>query len=335
MSYSLSLLDKSPIFEGETASAALKRTVALARKAEQWGFHRFWVAEHHDTLRVASSSPEVLIAFLLANTSRIRIGSGGVMLQHYSPYKVAENFNVLAALGSDRVDLGVGKAPGGLPFSTRALQGLLPRPEKQDFAAQLAQLNAFLDNTLPSAHPLTGVQATPRPTVSPQRFLLGASIDSAELAAAQGWDFVFASHLNGDEEVLRETLAAYREQTAGRAPLLALGVVAAETDAEAERLAGDLQHFKIHVRNGQSVTVGSLEQVDEYVRQAGVRDYHVENKVANVIRGSAEKVASELGRLHELYGIREFIIDTPINDAAQRLASIELLAQAQFAAAAA
>jgi len=113
MGYALSLLDKSPIFDGETASVALKRTIALAKQAEKWGFHRFWVAEHHDTSGVASSSPEVLIAFLAANTSRIRIGSGGVMLQHYSPYKVAENLNVLAALATDRIDLGVGKAHDG------------------------------------------------------------------------------------------------------------------------------------------------------------------------------------------------------------------------------
>ncbi len=334
MGYELSLLDKSPIFENETANAALKRTVALARQAEQWGFHRFWVAEHHDTPGLASSSPEVLIAFLLANTSRIRIGSGGVMLQHYSPYKVAENFNVLAALAPDRVDLGVGKAPGGLPFSTRALQGLLPRQEKQDFAAQLAQLSAFLDDTLPAAHPLAGVRATPRPSVSAQRFLLGASADSAVLAAAQGWDFVFASHLNGDEAILQQTLDIYRDKASGRRPLLAVGVVAADTDAEAERLAGNLQHFKVHVENGQSVTVGSVEQAEEYARQAGASNYRIEKKTPHVIRGSARKVISELDRLHDRYSIREFIIDTPINDAAKRLASIELLAQAQFAAAA-
>lgn len=334
MGYELSLLDKSPIFEGEAANVALERTLSLARQAEKWGFHRFWVAEHHDAPGLASSSPEVLIAFLLANTSRIRIGSGGVMLQHYSPYKVAENFNVLAALGPDRVDLGVGKAPGGLPFSTRALQGLLPRPEKQDFAAQLAQLSAFLDDTLPSTHPLAGVRATPRPTVSAQRFLLGASVDSARLAAAQVWDFVFASHLNGDEEILQQTLDAYRGQASDRRPLLAVGVVAAETDAEAEKLVGNIQHFKVHVENGQSVTVGSVDQAEEYARQAGARNYRIEKKTPNVIRGSARKVIAELDRLHERYGIREFIIDTPINDAAKRLASIELLAEAQFAAAA-
>jgi luciferase family oxidoreductase group 1 len=334
MGYALSLLDKSPIFDGETAGVALNRTVALAKQAEKWGFHRFWVAEHHDTSGVASSSPEVLIAFLAANTSHIRIGSGGVMLQHYSPYKVAENFNVLAALAPDRIDLGVGKAPGGLPFSTRALQGLLARPEKPDFAAQLTQLSAFLDDTLPSVHPLAGVKATPVPVVAVQRFLLGASVDSAVLAAEQGWSFVFASHLNGDEEILRNTLDAYRRLAPDRRPILAVGVVAAETDTEAERLVDDLELFKVHVNGGQSVTVGSVEQAKEYARQSGARDYRIEKKIPNVIRGSARKVIDDLDHLHERYGIREFIIDTPVNDAARRLASIELLAQAQYAVAA-
>ncbi|PRD49573.1 LLM class flavin-dependent oxidoreductase [Phyllobacterium myrsinacearum] len=334
MGYALSLLDKSPIHDGETASTALKRTVALARQAEQWGFHRFWVAEHHDAPTLASSSPEVLIAFLLANTSRIRVGSGGVMLQHYSPYKVAENFNVLAALGPGRVDLGVGKAPGGLPFSTRALQGVVPRTQKQDFSAQLAQLSAFLDQGLPADDPLAGVQATPRPAIAANRFLLGASVDSALLAASQGWDFVFASHLNGDETILQETLDAYQKAAHGRAPLLAVGIVAAETDAEADRLTGNIQHFKVHVDNGQSVTVGSVEQAEEYARQSGAASYRIEKKTPNVLRGAARTVSDQLDRLHDRYGIGEFIIDTPINDAAKRLRSIELLAQAQFAAAA-
>lgn len=334
MGYALSLLDKSPIHDGETAGTALKRTVALARQAEQWGFHRFWVAEHHDAPTLASSSPEVLIAFLLANTARIRIGSGGVMLQHYSPYKVAENFNVLAALGPGRVDLGVGKAPGGLPFSTRALQGIVPRTQKQDFSAQLAQLSAFLDQGLPEDDPLAGVQATPRPAIAANRFLLGASVDSALLAASQDWDFVFASHLNGDETILQQTLEAYRKAAPERAPLLAVGIVAAETDAEADRLAGNIQHFKVHVDNGQSVTVGSVEQAEEYARQAGAASYRIEKKTPNVLRGAARTVSDQLDRLHDRYGIGEFIIDTPINDAAKRLRSIELLALAQFAAAA-
>jgi luciferase family oxidoreductase group 1 len=335
MSYLLSLLDKSPIADGEDASEALARTIALAQRAERLGFHRFWVAEHHDTPRLASPSPEVLIAYLLARTSRIRVGSGGVMLQHYSPYKVAETFNLLAALAPGRVDLGVGKAPGGLPLSTRALQAGVDPARKPPFAEQLAQLDAFLDDTLADADPLAGVKATPRPAVKAERFLLGASVESAQLAAAEGWSYVHAGHLNGDAALLERVFAAYRSVSGGWAPLLAVGVIAAETEARAERLAANLRMFKVHVDTGQSVTVGSVAQAEEFVRQAGAREYRIEEKVPSVIHGTAEHVRAELDRLHRQHGVREFVIDTPIADGAERLASIELLAQAHFAAAAA
>ena len=120
MSYRISILDKSPLAAGETAAQALTRTLTLAQRAEAWGYHRFWIAEHHNTDQLASPSPELAIAWILGQTRRIRVGS--IMLQHYSPYKVAENFNMLASLAPGRVDLGVGKSPGGLPLSTRALQ---------------------------------------------------------------------------------------------------------------------------------------------------------------------------------------------------------------------
>lgn len=149
MSYQISILDKSPLAAGETAAQALARTLTLAQHAEAWGYHRFWVAEHHNTDQLASPSPELVIAWLLGHTRRIRLGSGGVMLQHYSPYKVAENFNLLAALAPGRIDLGVGKAPGGLPLSTRALQQGLHQEEKGTFADQLAQLDNWLSLTEP------------------------------------------------------------------------------------------------------------------------------------------------------------------------------------------
>ena len=122
MTLKLSILDLSPLYDSETAAQAFRRTIELAQKAEAWGYHRFWVSEHHGSDRVVGSSPEVLISHLLAKTERIRVGSGGVMLQHYSPYKVVENFNVLASLAPGRVDLGIGRGPGGMPQSTRALQ---------------------------------------------------------------------------------------------------------------------------------------------------------------------------------------------------------------------
>lgn len=182
MSWRISILDKSPIAENETAADALARTLALAQQAENLGYHRFWIAEHHNTPQLASPSPELLIARILGQTTRIRVGSGGVMLQHYSPYKVAENFNVLAALAPGRVDLGVGKAPVDYR-STRALQQGLNQQEKGSFAEQLAQLDRWIR---PEHHAIEeAVRATPLPPLPAEGFLLGASTESALLAAAR------------------------------------------------------------------------------------------------------------------------------------------------------
>ena len=199
MAYRLSLLDKAPVLQGETPTAALQRTLQLAQLAEEWGYHRFWLAEHHNTAQLASPSPEVLIAWIVAQTRHIRVGSGGVMLQHYSPYKVAENFNLLASLAPGRIDLGIGKAPGGLPLSTHALQQGVDAAKKGSFANQLQLLDSWLTAAQPHVDD-EGLAATPLPSRPANRFLLGASEESARLAASLGWQFVFAAHLNGDRQ---------------------------------------------------------------------------------------------------------------------------------------
>ena len=328
MAYALSLLDKSPLASGESATDALKRTVALAQLAERLGYLRFWVAEHHNASELASSSPEVLIAYLLAHTNRIRIGSGGVMLQHYSPYKVAENFHLLSALAPGRVDLGIGKAPGGLPLSTRALQGRNDPSRKQDFGEQIAELGAYLDG----AGPVEGLSATPRPPVAPQRFLLGASVESALLAAAHQWEFVFARHLNGDDDLLDDTVAAYRAQT-GRAPIIAVSVIVSEYAGEAEAQADKIKLFKVHVPGAQSVTVGSEEQARDYARQLGSTEFRIEAKQPSVIAGTPDQIRSELDRLHARSGNSEFIIE-PAVGGLWRLATAEMLVRERSAAAA-
>ena len=323
MAYSLSLLDKSPIEDGKDAAAALQATAKLAVRAEELGYHRFWVAEHHDTAGLASSAPEIVIAYLLARTARIRIGSGGVMLQHYSAYKVAESFNLLAALAPGRVDLGVGKAPGGLPNSTRALQRTSTAGAKPDFAGQLGDINDYLAFASGADRAL----ATPVPPQAAQRFLLGASVESAELAAAKGWQLVFAGHLNGDPENLQKTFAAYQQATHGQLPILALAAFAADNEEKARERVSGLRIVKVFLPNGQSVNVGSEEQAAEFARQAGYDQYRTEERVPSVLHGTARQVHRQLDELHRRYGVQEFIIDTPSLTAQERLTSIELLAQ--------
>ncbi|MES1163045.1 MAG: MsnO8 family LLM class oxidoreductase, partial [Rhizobacter sp.] len=221
MAYSLSLLDKSLIPDGFGATDAFAATISLAQHAEQLGYRRFWLAEHHGNRGYAGSAPEVLASHILARTSRIRVGTGGVMLQHYSPFKVAEIFRVLSALAPGRVDLGVGKAPGGLPLTTRALQWLHDPKATPDFAARLAELDGLLSGSLATEHPLAGAVVSPASASALDRILLGGSPDSAALAARLGWDFVYAGHFNGDPANLADSVEAYRK-AGGRAPRLAL-----------------------------------------------------------------------------------------------------------------
>ncbi|MBW9401462.1 LLM class flavin-dependent oxidoreductase [Leclercia sp. EC_58] len=324
MSWRISILDKSPVAEHETAADALARTLSLAQQAETLGYHRFWIAEHHNTPQLASPSPELLIAWILGQTRRIRVGSGGVMLQHYSPYKVAENFNLLAAIAPGRVDLGVGKAPGGLPLSTKALQlGLNPQ-EKGDFAAQLAQLDGWINPGSEEG----AVRATPRPQVPAAGFLLGASVESARLAARLNWDFVFAAHLNGDPDLLREVIETWRAHSA-REVIVAVQAIVAPTQAQAGALASAVEVWGVELANGQRVTVASEEQAYAFARQANSEPLRIARRAQSLLVGTAESVLEQLEALHQQWGIDEFIIDTPIADGAARVQSLRLLAQAR------
>ncbi|AXF64728.1 MULTISPECIES: LLM class flavin-dependent oxidoreductase [unclassified Leclercia] len=324
MSWRISILDKSPVAEHETAADALARTLSLAQQAETLGYHRFWIAEHHNTPQLASPSPELLIAWILGQTRRIRVGSGGVMLQHYSPYKVAENFNLLAAIAPGRVDLGVGKAPGGLPLSTKALQlGLNPQ-EKGDFATQLAQLDGWINPGSEEG----AVRATPRPQVPAAGFLLGASVESARLAARLNWDFVFAAHLNGDPELLREVIETWRAHSA-REVIVAVQAIVAPTQAQAGALASAVEVWGVELANGQRVTVASEEQAYAFARQANSEPLRIARRAQSLLVGTAESVLEQLEALHQQWGIDEFIIDTPVADGAARVQSLRLLAQAR------
>jgi luciferase family oxidoreductase group 1 len=333
MSYTLSILDKSPIPPGATAADALANTVVLARRAEELDYKRFWVAEHHGSPLLASSAPEALAAYLLAATRRIRIGTGGVMLQHYSPFKVAEVFRVLENLAPGRVDLGVGKAPGGLPYATQALQSLHDKVRKPSFEASLEELDGFLKGALPQTHPLAKAEAKPDTAHLPERILLGASPESAALAARLDWGFCFAGHFNGDAAAIEKTFAAYHPSS-GRRPQLALFAVAASSGVRAAELAGEVKLFTVHLPGGQRINLPSLEAIDRYVQEAGVSDYRIEEKHPRILADTPERIRTELDALSERFGVEEFIIDNPVPTFADRLASVELLGEATLARAA-
>ena len=328
MSYRLSILDKSPVGEAETAAIALARTLHLAQLAEEWGYHRFWIAEHHNTPQLASPSPELVIAWILGQTQRIRVGSGGVMLQHYSPYKVAENFNLLASLAPGRIDLGVGKAPGGLPLSTQALQQGINQTEKGTFADQLSQLNGWL--SLTGKETAQTVFPTPLPPTPPEGFVLGASVQSAQLAADSDWNFIFAAHLNGDKALLRDVLT-YWQNNSSRPTIVAVQVIVANSAGIAAQLAENVQIWGVELEDDQRVTVASEEQALAFAAQAGSAPRKIARREQALLHGTAQKEEKKLTDLHTHYGIDEFIIDTPVAEGHARLTSLRLLAKAHAA----
>ncbi len=330
MALKLSILDQSPIYVGETAEDALRHTVQLAQLAEELGYHRFWVSEHHDSDYVAGSSPEVLIAYLLAHTKHIRIGSGGVMLQHYSPYKVAENFNLLSALAPGRVDLGIGRAPGGLPRSTRALQHGISEP--QELPAKLRELQQYVDNKLAAEHPLYGLRATPLPAQPPKVYVLGTSTGSAEIAAESGYPYVFSQFINNDPEAARQAFEVYRDRfipARGNEPtsILAVSAIIADTDEEAAELSTQHKLVKIHLQSGKTLTVANIEHAQEYGKQSN-EPFTIEEQVPEIIKGSKETVRRRLLELQQTYGVEEIIITTALKSFASRVHSYKLLKEA-------
>ena len=327
----LSVLDQSPMAEYETASEALAHTIELAQRTEEWGYHRFWVAEHHASTRVMGSSPEVMVSHLLAKTSRIRVGSGGVMLQHYSPFKVAENFNVLASLAPGRVDLGIGRGPGGNPMSTKALQqDRVPEPTPLD--AKLMELRRFLNDGLEEGHPLYGLRASPTPPQPADVYLLGTTDASAHVAARMGLPYVFALFLNSDDEMMARAMEAYHAEFDyghGTEPegMLALPVIVAETDEEAQGLASDVKVIRIRLASGRTLTVGSVEGGHEFGRQSG-EAYEIMVKEASVVHGSPDVAREKLLRLQKQHKADEVIAITAIREFSKRLRSYELLGRA-------
>ena len=206
----LSVLDQSPIREGGTAADAVHETIALAQAVDSAGYHRYWLAEHHDSNGLACAAPEVLIPQIAAQTSHIRVGSGGVMLSHYSPLKVAEVFRMLETLYPGRIDLGIGRAPGSSHNVARALAFGAGAVPLEQYPHQVADLVEYLSNDLPEEHPFAGIRAQPLGAGQPEIWMLGPSLESAQIAAALGLPYSYAHFIN--PEAGARAIALYRER---------------------------------------------------------------------------------------------------------------------------
>ena len=330
--FALSVLDQSPISEGMTGADALRNTIDLAQLADRLGYTRYWVAEHHGTPMLASASPEALIGPIASATDHIRVGSGGVMLPHYSPLKVAETFSVLSGLFPGRIDLGIGRAPGTDARTTFALQRDRSRAMPDDFPDQLSELIAYLEDDLPADHPFKSLGALPGRPGSPDLWLLGSSPQSAIWAAQLGIGYSFADFINpGGAEIAD----LYRERfTRGERlaePKLSVAVwaIVADTDEEAQRLAASSRMSMTLLRQGRLIPVPPVDKALRFLEQQGERPGPGSRGGGRrAVIGSPEKVRAGLEEVAEQYGAEEVMVVTITYDHEARKRSYELMAEA-------
>ncbi|MEZ0068492.1 luciferase family oxidoreductase group 1 [Streptacidiphilus sp. MAP12-20] len=332
----LSILDLATVGDGYTPTQALAATTVLAQRAEEWGYHRFWVAEHHGMPGVASSSPAVLLAHLGANTSRIRLGSGGVMLPNHAPLVVAEQFGLLHALHPDRIDLGLGRAPGTDPATARALRRGAGLDAADEFPQQLNELLHFLDADFPAGHPYERLRAVPGQASAPGSgrppvWLLGSSGFSAQLAGRLGLPFAFAHHFSAANTV--PALDLYRESFRPSAALaepyalIGVGVVAADEERQARRLAGSGALAMLRLRSGRPGLVPTPEEAEAHPYSPMEREF-VDSWLANVVVGTPDQVREGLAELRKRTGADELMVTSNIHGHEARRRSYELIARA-------
>ncbi|MCS6891285.1 MAG: LLM class flavin-dependent oxidoreductase [Rhodovarius sp.] len=331
MQLKLSVLDQSSVASGRGPDEALRETLALARRAEGFGYHRYWLAEHHNSPAHAGSAPEIMIAAIAASTGRIRVGSAGVMLPHYSALKVAEQFRVLEAIAPGRIDLGVGRAPGSDGRTAFALNPNAAHAADL-FPQQIRDLLGWLGDGLPADHPFRAVRACPEVPTRPEVWVLGSSDYGAQVAAYFGLPYCFAHFITdgvGAEEAMELYHRHFRPSPHLAAPYAAVAVfaLAAATEAEAERLFLSRALWRIRRDRGLYTPLPSPEEAvahpgspEERARAAALR--------AQALIGTGEGVARRLAALAASLQAAEVAVLTPCHDPLARIDSYRLLAEA-------
>lgn len=324
----LGILDQVPLPKGESVQAVFDQTIRLAASAEKMGYTRYWLAEHHNTNGLLSASPEILMTRIGAATRSIRLGSGGILLPQYSPLKVAETFKTMEALFPNRIDLGVGRSPGGTERTRKALTDGSPG-NLDEFPRQIDDLTGFLHNELPKNHPYRMVKVTPRPGTPPPVWILGLSPNSAKLAAEKGLGLTFGHFINPDKWEL--TLKTYRENfnfASGHEPKvnICVFVVCAETTEKAEELAISQDLWLLGIEKGDS----QIPSPEEYHKRklTDEEQKKIKHNRRRSIIGTPSFIKDKLEELSKRYKTDDFLLITNIYDADSRLRSYELIAQA-------
>lgn len=324
----LSVLDQSPVIDGYRAADAIAATIDLAQAADALGYTRYWCAEHHGLHGVCNPCPEVMIARLGSVTRRIRLGSGGVMLPYYSPFKVLEQFSMLEAMFPGRIDLGVGRAPGGDGRTARVVAH--GRYDPDEFPRQVAELVMLSTGEIAPDHPAAGVLMQPAVDTRPQLWMLGSSDFGGALAAQLGIRFAFAHFISarGGEAVARW----YRDQfRAGHesAPYcaVALFVICADTQAEADALAAAVDLRRVQMAYGLNAPIPSLAQARDFEPDEHARAVIARERARSIV-GTPERVAERMAELRDSFGADEVVVLTVAASYEARMRSYELLAQA-------
>ncbi|MBM3527961.1 MAG: LLM class flavin-dependent oxidoreductase [Alphaproteobacteria bacterium] len=327
----LSVLDLSPVTTGISGAQALRNSLDLARLADRLGFARYWVAEHHNLPNIASSAPDIMIGQIAAVTERMRVGSGGVMLPNHAPLQVAERYKVLEGLFPGRIDLGLGRAPGTDPVTSYALRRRQDDPASDDFLERFQELLLFEQRGFPESHPFRKVQAMPQDVALPPIYLLGSSDYSAQLAAHVGAGFSFAHHFSDFDPVAPMTMyrAQFRPSPQRPTPLaiLALHVVCADTDDEAERLASSVDLNFARRRQGVFQPIPSPEEAAAHEYTATDRAWVARNR-ARLVVGGKDRVMAHMAPLIEATQADEVMVTSMIYDHEARKHCYELLAEA-------
>jgi luciferase family oxidoreductase group 1 len=331
MPLALSILDQSTVASGRTPAEAIRETLALAQLADGWGYRRYWLAEHHNSASHAGTAPEILISAIAAKTRRIRVGSAGVMLPHYSALKVAEQFRVLEAIAPGRIDLGVGRAPGS---DGRTAFALNPNANEaaDRFPQQVQELQGWLGDGLPVNHPFARVAAQPEVPTRPEVWILGSSDFGAQLAAYFGLPYCFA-HFITEGRGSVEAMALYRDGFRPSARLaqphaaLAVFALTAATEAEAWRLFRSRELWRLRRDQGVFAPLASVAEAEAYP-YSPEEQARVERMRATAIVGAPEQVLAKLEGVAAEHGAQEVAVLTPCHDPAARQASFRLLAEA-------
>ena len=325
--FALSVLDQSPIPEGSSAGDALRNTIDLASLADRLGYQRYWLAEHHGTSGLACNSPEVMIGPVAAATSRIRVGTGGIMLPHYSPLKVAETFSMLSGLYPGRVDLGLGRAPGTSATVAFALQRDRRQPVPDDFREQLEELLSYFANKAPSAGPFRVMPSSK--FVSPEVALLGSSMQSAIWAAELGLPYVFADFINPGGAPMaawyRENFAPSERLAAPRTGV-AVWAICAPTREESLRLSASFRMMMLMLYRGRPIPVPPVEKAEEFLAQEGMP---MDKLPAGrrIITGDPASVRRDIEAVAAEYNAEEVFVVNIMFDHAARRRSYELIAE--------